>query len=248
MTVRGLAGRVVGETRLRQAAEAVRTARTAFGLSGLTHVATVYGTDKVGDHHYTPHYARHLARFRRRRFTLLEIGVFEGASLRTWRRYFPRAQIVGLDIEDKRVHAGRRISVYQGDQSDAALLERIVRETGRPDVVIDDGSHHSDHVRATFATLFPLLADDGVYVIEDTQTSYWPTFNGSLDRHDTTTTMALVKDLLDGLNHEEFLDEDYRPSDLDRTVVAVHAYHNLVVIEKGRNCEGSNKSRLRDYL
>ena len=52
---------------------------------------------------------------------------------------------------------------------------------------------------------------------------------------------TLVRRLLDGLNHEEFLDDDYEPSYTDLHVTAVHCYHNLVVIEKGDNREGSNK-------
>ena len=47
--------------------------------------------------------------------------------------------------------------------------------------------------------------------------------------------MAMVRRLLDGLNHEEFLDPAYEPSYTDRHVVAVHCYHNLVLIQKGEN-------------
>jgi hypothetical protein len=53
--------------------------------------------------------------------------------------------------------------------------------------------------------------------------------------------MALVRRLLDGLNYEERLEPDYEATYTDRHVVAVHCYHNLVVIVKGENLEGSNK-------
>ena len=96
----------------------------------------------------------------------------------------------------------------------------------------------------SFGILFPMLADDGVYAIEDIQTSYWPQWGGSLDPDDPATSMALVRRLLDGLNHEEFLDPGYEPSYTDQHVVAVHCYHNLVLIEKGDNREGSNKRRV----
>jgi demethylmacrocin O-methyltransferase len=119
------------------------------------------------------------------------------------------------------------------------VLERIVADHGRPQVVIDDGSHRPEHIRETFRLLFPLLDDDGVYAIEDTQTSYWPFWGGSMDRQDPTSTMALVKDLIDGLNYEEFLDRGYQPSYSDTHVTGVSAYHNLVFVQKGRNREGS---------
>jgi hypothetical protein len=56
--------------------------------------------------------------------------------------------------------------------------------------------------------------------------------------------MSMLKALTDGLNYEEFVDEDYEPTYADRNVVAVHFYHNLVIIEKGTNAEGTNKTRV----
>ena len=215
----------------------------------LTELALHFGTDKAGRHHYTQHYERHLSHLRREPFTLLEIGIGGyrrqrrgGASLRMWKNYFPRATIVGLDIEDKSFIDAKRIRIYQGSQTDEEVLRRIVSDSGGVKVVVDDGSHRPAHIRETFRILFPLIEDNGIYVIEDTQTSYWPSWGGSTDLADPTTTMALVKDLLDGLNHEEF-EVPHEPSYSDRHVVAVHAYHNLVVIEKGRNDEGSTRGR-----
>ncbi len=213
----------------------------------LTQLALHFKTDKAGRHHYTQHYERHLQHLRTKKFTLLEIGIGGyrrqgkgGASLRMWKHYFRRAQIVGLDIEDKRFVEAPRIKVYVGSQTDEQLLEQIVRESGGVQVVVDDGSHRPEHIRETFRILFPLLADDGIYIIEDTQTSYWPRWGGDTDRHSRETTMALAKDLLDGLNFEEF-EGDYEPTYADRHVVGLHAYHNLVIIEKGLNNEGSTR-------
>ena len=216
--------------------------------STLSELATRFGSDKWGTHRYTPHYERHLAHLRDRRFSLFEIGIGGynrpgkgGASLRMWHRFFPRADIIGLDLADKSFLDGDRIRTYRGSQTDADLLQRIVSDAAGLTVVIDDGSHRPEHVRATFGILFPLLGEGGLYFIEDTQTSYWPEWGGSEDRLDPDTSMAMVKDLLDGLNYEEFVDESYRPSFTDLNVVAVHAYHNLVVIEKGPNREGTKR-------
>lgn len=217
----------------------------------LTEIARRTGTDKWGTHFYTPHYERHLAHLRDESFTLLEIGVGGyartgqgGGSLKMWRRYFRRAEIVGLDIEDKSFLDRPRMTTVKGDQTDVALLREVLDRFGTPLVVIDDGSHRPEDIRTTFDALFPLLPAGAVYAIEDTQTSYWPEFGGSEDRRASGTTMDFVKDLVDGLNHEEFLDEDYRPTYTDLHVRAVSCYHNLVVIEKGDNQEGSNKRRV----
>lgn len=214
----------------------------------LTDIAGRTGTDKWGLHYYTPHYERHLSHLRDEDFVLLEIGVGGynragrgGDSLRMWRRYFRRAHIVGLDIEDKSFLTRPRMTIVQGDQSDPDLLRSIVERFGAPMVVVDDGSHRPADVIATFETLFPLLPDGAFYAIEDTQTSYWPEFGGDEDRRAAGTTMGYVKQLIDGLNHEEFLDMDYQPTYTDTNVRSISCYHNLVIIEKGPNTEGSNK-------
>lgn len=211
----------------------------------LTELARRHGTDKWGTHRYTPHYEFHLAHLRNRKFTLLEIGIggyardhAGGASLRMWRDYFPKAQIVGLDIENKSFVDGPRIQTYQGSQTDGPLLRTIMDDCVNALVVIDDGSHQNAHVLTTFAELFPLLPEGGMYVIEDTQTSYLSHYGGSLDQS-ATTTMNLVKSLMDGLNYEEYTAFDQQPSYTQLHVVGLHVYHNMVFIEKGRNEEGS---------
>ena len=217
----------------------------------LTAIGRETSTDKATRHRFTQQYERHLGHLRDEEFTLFEIGIGGsnrpgrgGASLRMWKRFFANAHVVGLDIVDKSFVEAPRITVYTGDQTDAALLTRIVEETGPVLVVVDDGSHRPEHVRATFRALFPLVSAGGFYAIEDTQTSYWPRWGGSADRQDPTTTMALVKDLIDGLNWVEFLDDGYEPTYADRWVSAVHCYHNLVIIEKGLNEEWTNKHRI----
>jgi cephalosporin hydroxylase len=217
----------------------------------LTALAKYFGTDKWGDHRYTPRYQAHFQHLRKRPVRLLEIGIGGydrvgqgGASLRMWKHYFRNGQIFGLDIEDKSFVEEDRIRVFQGDQSDPDLLKRIVHEAGGLDIVIDDGSHRPEHVIATFETLFPLIDDHGIYVVEDTQTSYWPEWGGAEDPADPHTSMAMLKRLADGLNYEEFVVDDYRPSYTDLHVTGLHFYHNLVVVEKGRNAEGTRKRRI----
>lgn len=255
----GVAALGRGERRLRRARrrwlarqvvahqEAERRARA----SDLTALAQHFKTDKWGAHRYTPHYQHHLQHLRDRPVKLLEIGIGGysrkgqgGASLRMWKEYFPCGQIFGLDISDKSFVEEDRIRAFQGDQSDPVLLAQIVAQTGTLDVIIDDGSHVPEHVIASFRTLFPLLAGDGIYVVEDTQTSYWPEWGGEEDPESPMTSVAMLKRLVDGLNHEEFVRELYEPSYTDRHVIGVHFYHNMVVIEKGVNDEGTRKKAI----
>jgi hypothetical protein len=226
--------------------------QSRFVSSDLTALATLHGTDKWGSHWYAQHYQRHFQPLRRKPINLLEIGVggyddpqAGGESLRMWKQFFPRAQIYGIDIHDKSPHEEDRITIFQGSQCDGDFLRQVVQRIGRVDIIIDDGSHINEHVIASFEALFPLLADDGIYAIEDIQTSYWPgDYGGSEDLCFPSTSMNRLKRLIDGLNYEEFVDPQYRPSYFDRHVVSTHFYHNLAFIYKGLNVEGTNRDKI----
>lgn len=213
-------------------------------------LAKFYGSDKWGTHCYATHYQQHFSPRRRERLTILEIGVggyhvphAGGGSLRMWKRYFPKANIFAIDIFDKSPHNEDRIRIFKGSQDDPAFLASVVAATGPIDIVIDDGSHINAHVLASFELLFPHLRQGGWYVIEDLQTSYWPAFGGSEDPLASDTGIALCKRLVDGLNWEEC--RNRRPGRFDADITAIHMYHNLAFIKKGRNVEGSNKETLR---
>jgi Methyltransferase domain len=125
-------------------------------------------TDKsslIGD--YLRHYEKLFANLRDEEFTFIEIGVFRGASARTWEQFFSRARIVGVDINPRcQSYASARITIEIGSQNDPAFLHRLVT-TYPPRVIIDDGSHKSYDVIFTFERLFPALEPGGIYVIED---------------------------------------------------------------------------------
>jgi len=212
-------------------------------------LATMYGSDKWGQHWYIQHYQRHFSSLRKRSIVLLEIGIggyndprSGGASLRMWKNYFPEGRIYGIDIYDKSLHNDDRIRTFVGDQSDEKFLRNLISEIGPPDIVIDDGSHINSHVIKSFEVLFPLLADDGIYVIEDLGSSYWSDFGGSSeDLASARTSMCMLKRYVDGLNHKEFMLGNYQPSYFDEHIVSMHFYHNLVFCYKGRNLEVGNR-------
>jgi hypothetical protein len=152
--------------------------------------------------HYLPLYDRYFGPFRnefvgvgghRRPLRFLEIGVFRGGSLEVWRRFFgPDAVIAGIDIDPACARFdGVAAMVRIGSQDDPEFLRQVVAEMGGVDAVLDDGSHVASHQRASFGTLFPLLSESGVYMIEDTHTAYWPGWHeGGLRRRGTAIEFA----------------------------------------------------------
>ena len=222
--------------------------RTFGRGNNLDKLAEIYQTDKYGQHFYTPHYSRHFKHLKYKKVKVLEIGVggYEnpdegGNSLRMWRRYFPFGKIYSIDIHEKSCHNEKRIKIFRGSQVDEAFLMNIMKEIKEPDIIIDDGSHLNDQVLSSFKILFPRLKEGGIYVIEDTQTSYWKEFGGeSPEDVKADTTMNFLKKLTDGLNYKEFILAGYTPSYLDQNITSLHFYHNLVFIYKGKNEEESN--------
>jgi hypothetical protein len=222
------------------------------GAADLAELAARHGSDKA-EHGYTSFYEELFHSRRQRPLRILELGVggyerqddpaFGGGSLRMWKGYFPHAEIWGLDILDKSGVAEDRIGIIQGSQTDEELLWKLHRHHGPFDIVIDDASHIPALTNETFRILFPLLAPDGVYVIEDVATSYWPLWGGRFRRGARTTTMGLVKQRLDGLNHAEVKLPNYRASKLDTSIVEVRARHNIVALVKGDNTLPSDLNR-----
>jgi demethylmacrocin O-methyltransferase len=216
-------------------------------------LARRFGSDKWGDHFYTSRYEQYFAPHRDQRITLLEIGVggYEvphagGESLRMWKYYFRRGMIYGLDLFDKSPIDEPRIRTIRGDQADPAFLETLAGAIAPIDIAIDDGSHMSEHIVTSFTTLFPRLADGGLYVIEDLQTSYWAGWNGGRsDRNDPATTVGFLKRLVDALHHQDLSGAVTDAPALERSIRGVHLFHNLAIIEKGVNAEQPAPSWVR---
>ncbi len=109
-----------------------------------------------------------------------------------WAEYFPLGQITGIDIAEKRPTLDGRVKFLQGSQEDPVFPKSGCDARGPFDVIIDDGSHVPKHVVASFHVLFPLPAEGGLYVIEDIQTAFWPSFAGSLLHGGDTMKLASV--------------------------------------------------------
>ena len=222
--------------------------RAYFVAGNLTALAKIYGSDKYGGHFYTPHYNSHFNKFRLKKIKLLEIGVggyespIAGAdSLRMWKKFFPFGNIFSLDIYDKSKLEESRIKIFQGSQIDTSFLNEMCNEIGELDLIIDDGSHINEHVIKSFEFLFPKLKIGGIYVIEDTQTSYWEEYGGTSDDFNKEGTIYhYFKKLLDSLNHEEFMLPNYKKNYFDKHIISMHFYHNMIFIYKGINNEPSN--------
>lgn len=149
-------------------------------MQTLDDIACLYGTDKSSlGHDYCRTYDALLSPMRERPITLMEIGVWEGASIAMWREYFSRGLIVGVDVDTSRVRGDyiEGTHIRQGDATNDLFLRSVVADFDVFDVIIDDGSHMADQASRTFAALWPYVADGGLYIVEDIHTYFWARAN-----------------------------------------------------------------------
>jgi O-antigen biosynthesis protein len=168
-------------------------------LPSLNNLAVKWGTDKrAGIHNYTKWYESMWGGQRLEPVTFLEIGVQSGASIRMWEEFFPNGRIFGMDIDPRcKVIEGGRVRIVIGSQIDPAIRDELSAASPRGyDLIIDDGSHLSEHVEKSFDLYFPILKPGGTYVIEDLHCSYFPQFQGDTP----ISSMNWLKLRLDDLN------------------------------------------------
>lgn len=182
-------------------------------------------------HHYLPIYDRYLTAWRGRPVRMLEIGVSRGGSMALWRQFLgPDAVLFGIDIDPAcAVFDGQSAQVRIGSQADPEFLRAVVAEMGGVDIVLDDGSHVSSHIRASLDTLYPLLSDGGLYMIEDLHASYWRYFGGGYRR--PGSFLEVVKTMIDDIHHW-YHDQGQRIAATAGHLGALHIYDSMVVLEK----------------
>ena len=164
--------------------------------------------------------------------------------------FFPFGRIVAGDIVPKLQLTGGVRHVRQIDQSSESDLSQLCRDDGPFDIIIDDGSHFNAHQIFTFERIFSALNDNGRYVIEDVQTSFWhgevmgTVWDGAAisDPMFENSCYSYFLNLAKYINHAEFIDRtgaDPYLIDLGRQIVRITFEHNMIVVEKGDNTEVS---------
>lgn len=116
-------------------------------------------TDKGHTHEYEHVYANVLSSFEPK--SILEIGVKKGCSIRAWQKLYPKATVVGLDIEKQSLIEGPDFEYVIGDSTDP----EIAKQLGKFDLIVDDGSHHVFDQILTFNNFKDSF--NYMYVIED---------------------------------------------------------------------------------
>lgn len=132
-------------------------------------------------------YEKYIEKYKNDQVSVLEIGVYYGASIKTWNDYFPNGKIYGVDLftgvmgtanytydnphkflKEAKDQKYQRVTLIQADQSKREDLYRIC-DTVKEDLLfaLDDGSHFCHDQIISLGVLFPKIMSNGMYFIED---------------------------------------------------------------------------------
>mgnify|MGYP003629922722 CR=1 FL=1 len=195
--------------------------------------------------HYFKIYDKHFKRFIGKKPVVLEIGVDKGGSLEMWNYYFDNdCTIYGLDINENSLDVPKKlgasnIKVDIGDQGDPKFWKEYLKDKPKFDIVIDDGGHTMKQQIITYESVYDHISDDGVYLCEDTHTSYYEGWggeslfeeNGIYKSHrNPNTFVEYSKNWIDQINSYHISGcSDFR---FRRITNSIHFYDSVVVLEK----------------
>ena len=125
-------------------------------------------SDKGKEHNYIQWwYDKEFSPKREKELNILEIGIFNGQSIKLWREFFPNAKITAIDVELKeeaQFVEDLDVNLIISDAYDKRITDKIKEKY---DYIIDDGPHTIDS-QLEFVKLYNTkLKEGGKLIIED---------------------------------------------------------------------------------
>ena len=168
-----------------------------------------FNTDKITYHNFWGFYQNHFEKIKDKKLNILEIGILKGESLKLLKDYFHKSDIYGIDINRVDLNEDR-IKTFQMSQVDFDSFERNFKNL-KFDIIIDDGSHFTQHQIDSFTYLFDkMLVDGGLYIIEDLHTSF---------RREYINSEITAYEMVDKIHDENFIKNNFKN---------VHSFFNKI--------------------
>lgn len=124
-------------------------------------------SDKGFFHNYLSEYDKLFTSYRHQEINIFEVGYQHGGSATLWTKYFSKAIIKTIDIDHcvPDPSSSRIILEIQ----DIRMITSDYFNDFPPDIAIDDGSHLLDDQIYFIKTVYPVLRQNGLLIIEDIQ-------------------------------------------------------------------------------
>lgn len=148
------------------------------------------GSTKQSKHNYTKVYYDLFSKNRYKNLKIFELGIgtnnvnlpsnmgadgIPGASLRGWKKFFPKSYIYGADIDKNVLFSEDRIDTFYCDQTNQQSISDLWSNEKLPqkfDIIIEDGLHTFDANVCFFENSIHRLNKEGYFIIEDIQGCY----------------------------------------------------------------------------
>ena len=137
-------------------------------------------TDKNTAHSYLPLYQNLLIKKKETATNVLEVGIFDGGSIKLWSDYFINANVYGLDIMNinnvweeiknkKNIILHTSSDAYDNNFFTTNFLDKNIK----CDFMLDDGPHTLESMKQFIKLYSQIMTDDGILIIEDVQSWDW---------------------------------------------------------------------------
>ena len=150
------------------------------------------------------------------------------ATFYKWRQRYG-----GMEASDlKRIKEleEENIQIFIGSQADRAFLQQVKAQIPDIDILIDDGGHTMQQQIVSFEELYAKVKPNGIYLCEDTMTSYWLEYGGGLRRRGTFIEYS--KNFVDSLHAWHSGQAAFKKDQLTESLASVAFYDGIVVLEK----------------
>jgi len=209
-------------------------------MSELNEIGRSYNCDKSDIYHewmgetYFDIYEKYFSRLKETEINLLELGVRNASSLRTWASYFKKATIHGIDIDPaSKIYQTPQFQIHTASQDDEAKLIALSQMVGGWNIVIDDASHINTLTVKSFYTLISQIKSGGLYIIEDLRNSYEDLSEDAkswdgMNYNDSSVSFKNERKVIDELVMDIIKNIDYRQGNIR----SIHFHQQIIVLEK----------------
>jgi len=146
----------------------------------LVELANHSRTDKNTLHSYLDLYQKLLFSKKDTAKNVLEIGIFNGGSIKLWDDFFINATVYGLDImninnvwdgikNNNKIILHTSINAYDSNFFKSQFLDKNIKF----DFMLDDGPHTLDSMIDFIKLYSQIMTSDGILIIEDVQIWDW---------------------------------------------------------------------------
>ena len=137
-------------------------------------------TDKNNVHSYLELYQNLLVSKKETAKNVLEVGIYQGGSIKLWSDFFTNSHVYGIDVMNidgvwEGIKNSEKITLYtsQNAYDKDFFKTNFLDKNIKFDFMLDDGPHTLDTM-IYFITLYSqIMTDDGILIIEDVQEWNW---------------------------------------------------------------------------